>query len=112
VRLIASRQTRPVASTTSSVAAGGTDTVTGAKTKPRKAKISTAALVPNTRQNSGIEFSRVRMAQASHARWTAALALRSQLRFLLKRRYRTTNASHDARRSTFVAVEPSSARST
>ena len=67
-RLSASRHTRPAASTTSSIVAGGTDTVTGAKTRARNASTSTAALVPNTRQNSGSEFSRVRTAQASHAR--------------------------------------------
>ena len=67
-RFSARRARSPAASTTSSNAAGGTETVTGAKTRARNASTSTVALVPNTRQNSGSEFSRVRTAQASHAR--------------------------------------------
>ena len=39
----------------------------GREDQARNASTSTAALVPNTRQNSGSEFSRVRMDQASHA---------------------------------------------
>ena len=58
---MASITSSPTTSTTSSVACGGTDTVTGAKTSPTNASTSTAAFVPKTCQNSGSEDRRARM---------------------------------------------------
>ena len=66
-RLSASITSRPTASTSSSVACGGTETVTGAKTSPRKASTTTAALVANTRQYSGSKETRASTGQPWHA---------------------------------------------
>ena len=57
----------PTPSTTSSVKAGGTDTVTGANTSPRNASTSTAAFVAKTRQYRGSDGDAKPLGQASQA---------------------------------------------